>query len=312
LKGKTAKQIANCFCINEKTVRNYVKLYNEGIFHLLYIPEHSGRPSMLDDTQKKELSEAIKKSPSECDFGVDTTWACKIIKEYVLLKYKVEYTVSGIRELIRNLPEKFRFNRPTYVLAKANPEKQKAFLKKMEEIKKLVNAETALLYVDASHIRDYLALQSAWFPMGQQKKIKTYGQHGKVVLYGSVDCSGELFIMEYDKIDAIVFKDFLLRLWEHYKAKGITKIIVVLDNAKVHHAILLNDILEKLKDNIQLEFLPPYSPDLNPIEKVWKWLKYTVINNKFHSNLAEIKDSVTNFINNVASDCSAVKQRCGI
>jgi len=311
LQGKTAKQLAKCFCIDEKTVRNYVKLYNIGIFHLLYISEQIGRHSKLDETQQKELSKVIKSSPSECEFGVYTTWTCKMLKEYVSVKYKIEYTVAGIRALIRNMEEKFRFNRPTYVLAKADPEKQKAFLEYVNGIKRCLCATTALLYVDACHIRDYLALQSAWFPQGQQKKIKTHGQHGKVTLYGSVDCSGELFIMEYDKVDAIVFKHFLLALWEYYKAKGMTKIIIVLDNAKVHHAKLLEETLEELKDNIQLVFLPPYSPNLNHIELVWKWLKATVINNRFHSNVAEIKNSVTSFIRNVASDCTAVKQRCG-
>jgi len=152
--------------------------------------------------------------------------------------------------------------------------KNKKILNKLEEIKALINAFTALVYIDASHIRDYQALQNNWFPQGEQKQIKTYGQHGKVTLYGSLDYStGELFVLEYDKIDAVVFKHFLQNLWENYKAKGMTKIIIVLDNARVHHAKMLEDFLEELKDNIQLVFLPPYSPNLNHIEYVWKWLK---------------------------------------
>lgn len=189
----------------------------------------------------------------------------------------------------------------------------KKILIRIDEIRSSLNATTSLLYIDASHVRDYQALQNTWFPQSKQKKIKTFGQHGKVTLYGSLDyATGELFMLEYDKIDAIVFKHFLQSLWEHYRAKGMTKIIIVLDNAKVHHAKMLEELLEELKENIQFEFLPPYSPNLNHIEFLWKWLKSTVINNRFHRNVAEIKKSVSSFLNTVASDFNAVKRRCGI
>ena len=124
LQGKTASETASYFSIYEKTVRNYVNLYNKGILNLLHNTERNGRNPKLNETQQKELGEVIKKSPSECGFDICTTWTCKMLKEYVLLTYNVKYTVGGIRALIRNMEEKFRFTRPTYVLAKANSEEQ--------------------------------------------------------------------------------------------------------------------------------------------------------------------------------------------
>ncbi len=70
---------------------------------------------------------------------------------------------------------------------------------------------------------------------------------------------------------------------------------MILDNDRIHHAKLIQPFL---KDNPRLElvFLPPYSPNLNPIERLWHWLKDTCINNVFYSDSAQIRESVDTFI----------------
>lgn len=71
---------------------------------------------------------------------------------------------------------------------------------------------------------------------------------------------------------------------------------MVLDNARIHHAKLIQPFLEKIKDRLQLAFLPPYSPNLNPIEALWKWLKNAVIYNVFYKSVYEIRRAVQQFI----------------
>lgn len=73
------------------------------------------------------------------------------------------------------------------------------------------------------------------------------------------------------------------------------KIVMVLDNSKVHHAVLLAPFLENNK-RLSLMFLPPYSPNLNIIEGLWGWLKDSCINNVFFSKVYEIKRAVRKFI----------------
>jgi len=100
-------------------------------------------------------------------------------------------------------------------------------------------------------------------------------------------------VEEHDKYDAQVFLKFLKNVLKKYP-KG--KIVMILDNAKIHHAILLKDFLEENKNRLTLMFLPPYSPNLNMIEELWGWLKSSVINNCFFKNLYEIKIAVRKFI----------------
>ena len=71
---------------------------------------------------------------------------------------------------------------------------------------------------------------------------------------------------------------------------------MILDNAKIHHAKLLNDFLEANRERLELCFLPPYSPNLNKIEELWRWLKDSVINNVFFHCRQDIQLAVQKFI----------------
>lgn len=143
-------------------------------------------------------------------------------------------------------------------------------------------------------IRDYQAIEKTWFPVGKQRIIPTYGRHYGAKLVGILNYeTGSLYIEEHDSYDAEVFLGFLRNVMREYKDG---KIVMILDNARIHHAKLLNDFLEEHKNRLELVFLPPYSPDLNMIEELWGWLKSSVINNDFFHNLHEIKVAVRSFI----------------
>ena len=147
-------------------------------------------------------------------------------------------------------------------------------------------------------IRDYQAIQKTWFAKGQQRIIPTYGKHEGVKLVGFLNYeTGEVYVEEHKKYDAEVFRRFLTHVLKHYP-EG--EIVMILDNAKIHHANLLKDLLEK-NPRLHLEFLPPYSPNLNKIEELWGWLKSSVMNNVFFPNRDEIHKAVMNFLSYVNS-----------
>lgn len=151
-----------------------------------------------------------------------------------------------------------------------------------------------MLYEDESMIRDYQAIMKTWFPVGKQRVIPTYGKHEGVKLVGFLDYeTGGVYVEGHKKYDAEVFLGFLKTVLHKYPCG---KIVMILDNAKIHHAKLLQDFLEENKERLELVFLPPYSPSLNKIEELWGWLKDSVINNVFFSCRDEIKAAVVKFI----------------
>jgi transposase len=154
-----------------------------------------------------------------------------------------------------------------------------------------------ILFEDESMIRDYQALANTWFPKGQQKVIPTYGKHHGVKLLGVLDYeTGDVFCMEEEQYDAQVFLSFLETVVAQHPME---KIVMVLDNARIHHAKLIQPFLADHADTLQLLYLPPYSPQLNLIEELWGWLKRSVIYNVFYASVAEIRAAVQAFIREI-------------
>lgn len=87
------------------------------------------------------------------------------------------------------------------------------------------------------------------------------------------------------------------------------KLVLVLDNARIHHAKLLQPFLEEQNKRLTLVFLPPYSPQFNIVEGLWKWLKSSVINNVFYSTVSEIRLRVGQFMDEIMQNPYAIIDR---
>lgn len=117
-------------------------------------------------------------------------------------------------------------------------------------------------------IRDYQAIQKTWFLKGKQRKIPTHGKHRGAKLIGCLNYeTGEILCQEKETYDAVAFQEFLLHVLNHHYPEG--KIVIILDNARIHHAKLLTPFLRQHQKRIELVFLPSYSPELNLMEGVW-------------------------------------------
>jgi putative transposase len=132
-------------------------------------------------------------------------------------------------------------------------------------------------------IRDYQVIHQTWFERGKQRLIKTYGKHRGVKLVGDLK--------------------YMLSRYPDGKT------VLILDNARIHHAKLLGPFLEENRERLMLMFLPPYSPNLNPIEGLWKWMKEKVIYNVFYKTVPEIRNSVNEFLDNISSNKGIVIDR---
>lgn len=155
-------------------------------------------------------------------------------------------------------------------------------------------------------IRDYQAVASTWFERGKQKIIKTFGKHRGVKLVGCLDYeSGDIYCEEHETYDAQTFLGFL----KHVLGRYTGKIVLVLDNARIHHAKLIQPFLIENTDRLELMYLPPYSPNLNLIEGLWGWLKNRVINNVFYDKTCEIQKNVREFLIEIAKTPKVVIDR---
>lgn len=156
-------------------------------------------------------------------------------------------------------------------------------------------------------IRDYQAIQKTWFLKGQQRIIPTYGKHHGVKLLGVLNYeTGHVYCIEEEKYDAQVFMKFLENVLSLYPTG---KIVMILDNARIHRAKLLQQLLDDNSHRLELVFLPPYIPNLNLIEGLWGWLKSEVINNVFYKSLNQIRVAVRGFIGMINQDTEYIIKR---
>jgi len=127
--------------------------------------------------------------------------------------------------------------------------------------------------MDECHFQQHGSRLAAWFPKDEKDPIVRHAPtRKKVGIIGAVKADdGTLVACEEDKFNAQTIEAFFSELVKH-REFGKT-MVVVLDNARFHHAKALYSWLEKHSENFSLGFLPPYSPELNHIERVWKLLK---------------------------------------
>ena len=109
-----------------------------------------------------------------------------------------------------------------------------------------------------------------WVPPEEKDPVLIHAPTRKsIACFGAVSLhSGKFIYAISPKFDAVTFAVFLKKMLRRRSRKK--KMVVVLDNARYHHAKLLNPLLKKHQAHLELLFLPPYSPQLAPIEWAWK------------------------------------------
>ena len=120
-----------------------------------------------------------------------------------------------------------------------------------------------------------------------------------MALFGAVAIgSGTTVVEQAADLTAQTFQAFLTRLFAQYPTQPL---VVICDNAKIHHAKCVAPCWAQYGDRVEVWYLPAYSPNLNPTERLWKWLKQTVICNAFHPDVAAIATSVEKFLAHVTT-----------
>lgn len=147
--------------------------------------------------------------------------------------------------------------------------------------------------LDQCHFQQHGSRIRMWVPPEDIDPVQFLAPTRKwVALFGAVNLrTGQLITQFEKKFDAMVFQTFLEKLLLH-RAED-RRLVVILDNARYHHADLLKPFLRKHRKELKLEFLPPYSPELNPIERVWKLTRRLCTHNRYFPELADLLEAVS-------------------
>jgi transposase len=148
------------------------------------------------------------------------------------------------------------------------------------------DAAEALVSQDEVEIQRHPTLSRIWGPVGKQPEIPEPGQNAKKLVYGGVDyATGKITYTIADSKCGMNFLIFLMALVKSYAGR---KIRLVCNNGRFHHTRAIREWLQANSDLITAYWLPPYSPSLNLIERLWGHLKLTVLVNVLFKTLDEL------------------------
>ena len=280
-KGKSATKIAEYLFLNEGTVRNYEKRYKEGGLEKLVNDYYIGRSAYLSPEKQSKLT-------LELESKVYPT--TKSVISHIKKEFGVVYTVGGMTTLLHQLG--FSYKKPKGVPGKAKTEEQEAFVKKYNRVKK----KGLVYFADSTHPMLNPILSAGWIRKGKEYEVKTNSGRQRVNINGAIEMKTlNVVSRSCKRVNGSSMCDLLraIRL-KHPKVK---KIHLILDNAPYNKSNQVRDLAWKLK--IKILYLPAYSPNLNPIERLWKFMKKEVMANRYFPDLETFQKELMLFLRGI-------------
>lgn len=284
-RGKTAREIAEVLMLDEDSIGNYRKRYESfGIIGLLKDDYHGSEP-MLSCTELEELSKHLE---------AHTYLTVESVIEYVKAMYEVQYSHSGMRQLLHRL--EFVYKKAKTMPGKANAQLQQAYLEMLSKILKNKGEQDTHYYLDGVHPQHNTQLAYGWIKKGQDKIVKSNSGRQRININGALNADTlEVVIRTDDTINAQSTLELFKTLEQ--KHPHAQSIFITLDNARYYKNALIYEYLKTSK--IKLLFMPPYSPNLNLIERLWKFMRKTILYNKYYEKFADFKVEVMSFFENI-------------
>lgn len=285
--GLTYKETSKLLMFDEATLSRYLKRFREkgveGLLELHYIG-HKTRLTLLQElTLKNYLRDNTKRTVKE---AVD----------YIQKTYKIEYSIIGATKLLHRLG--FSYKKPKIIPGKADKIKQEEFLKVYKSIKTQLGTNDQIYFADSTHPEHNTKPSYGWILKGKRndKVVKTNTGRERLNLNGALNLRNkEVVVLSEKTINSDSTIRLIKRLREKHK-KG--KIYVIADNASHHHSRQVGLYL-KTQRRVRFIFLPSYSPNLNLIERLWRFFHLKVTWNHYFETFEEFKKETLKFFRNL-------------
>jgi transposase len=276
--GWSARKIAEALLISDQAVCDHLEDYKT--FQKLK-PENGGSEEKLSKEQSDQLETHLREH---------TYLYVKDILEYVQATFKETYTVAGMTNWLKR--HGFSYKKPAVVPGKADKEKQQRWLAEYEKLRQGLPENETICFTDGVHPTHNVQPAYGWIKTGVRKEIPANTGRSRLNLSGIIDVvTHNVLVAEDTTLNA----DSTIRFFQKVEAAYPTKvkIHVFCDNASYYRNKAVTQYLATSK--IVLHFLPPYSPNLNPIERLWKWMKERVIYNTYYEHFGDFKMAVIGF-----------------
>ena len=282
--GMSCVQVARVLLLDDDTVRTWHQAYQQnGVDSLVF--SHKGGFCRLSTEQSGKL----------CAWAADTLPSTtRQVGAYILEQFGVLYeSRSGLVKLLNRLGLEHR--KPRAIARKLDPARQAAFIASYNNLLNHLDKDEAVLFADAVHPVHAAQPVGCWAPKGVAVAVAQTTGREHINIHGAIDLETGCTVMRLvDRVDAESTIELLAQIEATYPRRR--RVHVFMDNARCHHSRLVRAWLARPGCRIKLRFVPPYSPHLNPIERLWGLMHKHVTHNKSHPSIRAFQTAVLTFL----------------
>ena len=283
--GWSCERVAEALYLDDDTVRSWRKIYDQEGLKGLERFEVGGSSSHLSKAQEEALVAWV---------AATLPRSTRQVGAYVEREFGVVYeSRSGLIALLHRLG--LEYSKPETIGRKLDVEKQKAFIEAYENLLNSLGPDEAVLFMDAVHPTHAARPVGCWAPTKENLAIEQTSGRQRLNIHGAIDLeTGKTAMIDVETVDAAS----TIRLLEAIEAMYplLAMIHVFLDNARYHHAYLVQEWLAQPGRRVKLHFIPAYCPHLNPIERLWGVMHEHLTRNKCHASYREFANAMLDFL----------------
>jgi transposase len=283
--GMSCEAVGKVLYMDDDTIRTWYRLYEaeglKGIARLHY----EGGVCRLSEDQLEKLKAWITATLPR------TT---REVGAWIEQEFGIEYeSRCGLVALLHRLGMEHR--KPQTVSRKLDPAKQEAFIKAYNALLNHLEADEAVLFADAVHPTHAVRPVGCWAPKETPVAVEQTSGRQRLNIHGAIDLeTGQTRMLDVTTVDAVSTIQLMIALMAMYPRKRV--IHLFLDNARYHHAKLVQEWLKQPGCRITLHFIPAYCPHLDPIERLWGLMHRHITHNTTHATFKQFSEAVLTFL----------------
>jgi len=295
-KGFSGKEISELTLVSESQISRIWKAYVKGGIKAIKSKKRgrkTGYGNLLTKEQEQEIRKLIiDKTPDQVKLSF-MLWTRQAISELIMQMYGIELSLRCITNYLKRWG--FTCQRPTKKAYIQDNIKVKQFMdEEYPDIAMRAKAENAEIYWgDETGISNQEHYQRGFSPKGQTPVLEVVPKRERVNMISAITGRGSLKFMIYDKT---MTQQRFIEFMERLIIDSTKKIFFIVDNLKVHHGKIVKEWLDEHKNEIELFFMPPYSPEINPDEYLNNALKTHVRSGISPRTKQDIKDKTQRFM----------------
>jgi transposase len=298
LKGMPVSQTAATFGVDRTTLHRWLARYDQdGEMGLRRRPV-SGRPRKLDELTARRLKRIVLAPATKFGFETDL-WTVGRLHAVLVDRLNIDVSEDTVWRRLREAG--LTWQTPERQYFEADPEKRRRWQEEtIPKIRETLEKTGGILYCeDEASVCLTPLLGKTWAERGKPRKVPVTGARASIAAMSALSPKGRLvFRLHQKRITSVEVIDFLKQLLRQHPSRHI---VVVMDQAKPHTSKMTKAFIES-KARLDVFYLPPYSPDWNPDEKVWNHLKNHELKAHRATNKQELYDLTEEKLENMSDD----------